>query len=432
MQRAVQRRPRWHVRDADDSARIESVGKREQRPSEAPAQIAKGPRVMQALQVLQPPRFMHLPLGEQFPLHSQRLRKGVRIEHAASLCAPDSPFQGIIERGQFRPALSLEGGTSEHMYHPTTRLLAVLELLQSRGRIGGGELARRLEVDERTVRRYVTMLRDLGIPVEAELGRYGAYRLRPGYKLPPLMFSNEEALAVVLGLLAARRIGLTVDVTATEGALAKIERVLPEALRAQVQAVSGVLTLDLRNSLQAPASSEIVVALSVGAQESRRVWMRYRSGWSNDAETAREIDPYGVVYRTGKWYCVGYCHLRGEPRVFRLDRVVEASLRDERFERPAGFDSLAFVIHTLATMPREMPLDVLVKTTLEEARGVMAPGAGTLEEVEGGIRLYGTVQDPEWMARYLASLRWPFEVREPPALKDALKRLAATLTTAAR
>jgi len=318
------------------------------------------------------------------------------------------------------------------MYHPTTRLLAVLELLQSRGRIGGGELARRLEVDERTVRRYVTMLRDLGIPVEAELGRYGAYRLRPGYKLPPLMFSNEEALAVVLGLLAARRIGLTVDVTATEGALAKIERVLPEALRAQVQAVSGVLTLDLRNSLQAPASSEIVVALSVGAQESRRVWMRYRSGWSNDAETAREIDPYGVVYRTGKWYCVGYCHLRGEPRVFRLDRVVEASLRDERFERPAGFDSLAFVIHTLATMPRELPLDVLVKTTLEEARGVMAPGAGTLEEVEGGIRLYGTVQDPEWMARYLASLRWPFEVREPPALKEALKRLAATLTTAAR
>ena len=79
--------------------------------------------------------------------------------------------------------MSPEGVKPEHMYHPTTRLLAVLELLQSRGRIGGGELARRLEVDERTVRRYVTMLRDLGIPVEAELGRYGAYRLRPGFKL---------------------------------------------------------------------------------------------------------------------------------------------------------------------------------------------------------------------------------------------------------
>lgn len=317
------------------------------------------------------------------------------------------------------------------MYHPTTRLLAVLELLQSRGRIGGAELARRLEVDERTVRRYVTMLRDLGIPVEAELGRYGAYRLRPGFKLPPLMFSNEEALAVVLGLLAARRLGLTVDVTSTEGALAKIERVLPETLRAQVQAVSGVLTLDLRSALQAPASSEVVMAISVGAQESRRVWLRYRSGWSGDAESEREVDPYGVVYRTGRWYCVGYCHLRDEPRMFRLDRVVEAALRDERFTRPAGFDSLAFVVQTLATLPRELSLDVLLRTTLEEARGMMAPGAGMLEEVEGGVRLHGTLQDPEWMARYLARMSWPFVVREPPALKEALKRLAATLISGA-
>ena len=318
------------------------------------------------------------------------------------------------------------------MYHPTTRLLAVLELLQSRGRIGGGELARRLEVDERTVRRYVTMLRDLGIPVEAELGRYGAYRLRPGFKLPPLMFSDEEALAVVLGLLAARRMGLTVDVTATEGALAKIERVLPAALRTQVQAVSGVLTLDLRQAVQTPAS-DVVMAISVGAQESRRVWMRYRAGSSDDAqaETEREIDPYGVVYRTGRWYCVGYCHLRETPRLFRLDRVVEAELRDERFAKPAGFDSLAFVIRALATLPRELPLNVLVHTTLEEARQVMLPGAGTLDEADGGVVLHGTVQDPDWMARYLSGLRWTFDVREPPALKEALKRLAAALLAAA-
>jgi predicted DNA-binding transcriptional regulator YafY len=320
------------------------------------------------------------------------------------------------------------------MYHPTTRLLAVLELLQSRGRIGGGELARRLEVDERTVRRYVTMLRDLGIPVEAELGRYGAYRLRPGFKLPPLMFSDEEALAVVLGLLAARRMGLTVDVTATEGALAKIERVLPETLRTQVQAVSGVLTLDLRQAAQTPAS-DVVMAISVGAQESRRVWLRYRSssGWQGtpDAETEREIDPYGVVYRTGRWYCVGYCHLREGPRVFRLDRVAEAQLRDERFVRPPGFDCLAYVIQSLQTLPRELPLNVLVRATIEEARQRMMPGVGTLEETEGGVVLQGTVQDPDWMAHYLASLPWPFEVREPPALKEALKRHAAALLAAA-
>jgi predicted DNA-binding transcriptional regulator YafY len=83
------------------------------------------------------------------------------------------------------------------------------------------------------------------------------------------------------------------------------------------------------------------MAVSVGAQESRRVWMRYRTGAGRSAPTdveatEREIDPYGVVYRTGRWYCVGYCHLRTEPRVFRLDRIVEAQLREERFTRPAG------------------------------------------------------------------------------------------------
>jgi predicted DNA-binding transcriptional regulator YafY len=321
---------------------------------------------------------------------------------------------------------------AERMYHPTTRLLTVLELLQSRGRIGGAELARRLEVDQRTVRRYVTMLRDLGIPVEAELGRYGAYRLRPGYKLPPLMFSDEEALAVVLGLLAARKIGLTVDVTSTESALAKIERVLPDALRSQVQAVSEMLTLDLRAALDAPANTDVVVAVSVGAQTGRRVWIRYQAGGRN-ADSEREIDPYGLVYRSGRWYCVGYCHLRQEPRVFRLDRVQAASLRDETFTRPDGFDSLAFVIRSVAMLPSELTLDVRIHTSLEQARRWVLPGVGVLESTEQDdvVALRGYVQDVHWMARYLAGLHWPVTILEPPELKAAIRQHAAALMTAA-
>src|SRR5918993_915515 len=92
-------------------------------------------------------------------------------------------------------------------YRPTTRLLSMLELLQARGRMGGPELARRLEVGERTVRRYVAMLQEMGVPVEAERGRYGAYTLRPGFRLPPMMFTDEEALALALGLLSARGLG---------------------------------------------------------------------------------------------------------------------------------------------------------------------------------------------------------------------------------
>src|SRR3954454_14144537 len=113
------------------------------------------------------------------------------------------------------------------MYHPTTRLLTVLELLQTYPRLSGPELAARLEVDVRTVRRYIMMLQDLGIPVEGEIGRYGGYALRPGYKLPPLMFTEDEVVALTVGLLMARQVGLGTNSTAVAGALAKLERVLP-------------------------------------------------------------------------------------------------------------------------------------------------------------------------------------------------------------
>src|ERR1041385_8268869 len=107
------------------------------------------------------------------------------------------------------------------MSHPTTRVLTLLELLQSRSHLGAADIADRLEVDRRTVRRYVSALQDLGVPVESEAGRYGGYRLRPGYKLPPMMFTEEEALALSLGLLLARRLGLGDAAPAVEGAVAK-------------------------------------------------------------------------------------------------------------------------------------------------------------------------------------------------------------------
>src|ERR1043166_9389139 len=128
------------------------------------------------------------------------------------------------------------------MSHPTTRVLTVLELLPSRSRMSGAELADRLDVDPRTVRRYVSTLKDLGVPVESEAGRYGGYRLRPGFKLPPMMFTEEEALALIVGLLISRRVGFGDAAPAVEGALAKIDRVLPVRLRGRVQAVQGTLS----------------------------------------------------------------------------------------------------------------------------------------------------------------------------------------------
>ncbi len=307
------------------------------------------------------------------------------------------------------------------MYHPTTRVLTVLELLQSHHRLTGPELATRLEVNARTARRYITMLQDMGIPIEAERGRYGAYRLRAGFKLPPMMFSEDEALAVVLGLLAARRLGLTVAAPAVEGALAKIERVLPANLRERLQAVQASLVLDLARSESAP-SSDVVVTMSQAAQSGRRVWMRYRP--DRGEETERGFDPYGIVFRQGRWYAAGYCHLRETLRIFRLDRVLELRVEEAPFTRPADFDAGAHVIHALATMPNTWEVEVLLLTTLDEARRRISPIFGTFEELPEGVLLRAHGDHLGWMARELVSTGLPLRVRRPAALREELRALA--------
>ncbi len=180
------------------------------------------------------------------------------------------------------------------VYRPTARVLTVLELLQSHGRMTGAELARRLEVNIRTVRDYIEMLGDPGIPVEAERGRYGAYRLRPGYKLPPLIFTEDESLALTLSLLIARVQGFAQASAAFEGVLAKVMRVLPETTRIQVKAVEQTILFD-DDSFRFPPSLLAVTVLSSALQAGQRVQLHYRS--LQGEVTERGFDPYGVVSR---------------------------------------------------------------------------------------------------------------------------------------
>jgi predicted DNA-binding transcriptional regulator YafY len=151
---------------------------------------------------------------------------------------------------------------------PTARVLTVLELLQAHGRMTGAELARRLEVDIRTVRNYGQTLIDLGIPVEAEPGHYGAYRLRAGYKLPPLIFTEDEALALTLSLLVARESGLAASTPAFEGVLAKVERVLAVSRRARIQAVEQTVIFESAAAPTAPKGLAVMV-LSSAIQSGR-------------------------------------------------------------------------------------------------------------------------------------------------------------------
>src|SRR5579884_1774732 len=182
----------------------------------------------------------------------------------------------------------------------------------------GAELARRLEVNIRTVRDYIEMLADLGIPVEAERGRYGAYRLRPGYKLPPLIFTEEESFALTLALLIAREQGLAQTSPAFEGILAKVMRVLPVSTRTQVQAVEQTVLFEEYGVRIAPSMWAVAV-LSSALQSGRQVRLSYSS--PQGELTERGFDPYGIVCQEGIWYTIGYCHLRKSQRLFRLDRI---------------------------------------------------------------------------------------------------------------
>jgi predicted DNA-binding transcriptional regulator YafY len=314
------------------------------------------------------------------------------------------------------------------VYHPTTRVLTVLELLQARGRLSGPEIAERLEVDLRTVRRYVTMLQDLGIPVEAERGRHGGYRLRPGFRLPPLIFTDEEALAIMLGLLAAKRLGLVATASTVESSLAKLERVLPPDVRARVAAVQETLTFDAARDTVIPPT-DTVLTLGTAVNDSRRVMMRYAS--SRGEETERKVEPYGLVNVVGRWYAPGYCFLRTDLRLFRLDRIIAVELLDELFQRPPLFDPLTFVQEALAEAPNVWHVEAVLATTLEHARVAVPAHEATLDAEKDGVVMRMNVEDLEEAARYLVRLRCAFVVRQPAELRDALRVLACQIAEAA-
>jgi predicted DNA-binding transcriptional regulator YafY len=151
--------------------------------------------------------------------------------------------------------------------------------------------------------------------------------------------------------------------------------------------------------------------------------MRYVS--AREEGTERAFDPYGLVYRAGRWYAVGWCHLRGGVRVFRMDRVQQAELRPETFTPPAGFDSVAHLLRSLANTPSAWPVEVLLEVPLEVAQRRVPPVMATLEETPEGVLLRAGTDDLDWMARFLVNLDLPLVVRRPPELREALRRLAA-------
>ena len=307
---------------------------------------------------------------------------------------------------------------------PASRLLGFLELLQRRLVVDGPSAARELGVSERTIRRYAVALHDIGIPVEGQPGVGGGYRLRAGARLPPLMLTDEEAAAAVFGLVLAEQRGLS----AAQGALAKIARVLPDRLTRRVERLRDELRFSGEPE-PPPASSEIllVIAEAVRRRRSLRIGYERRDGtWRS-----REIDPLGIVARRGRWYVPARDRGSESLRTFRADRITSATIGAPAEPPEPGFDPVAHVVQMLARLPYAWAIEVQVDAPVEEIAARIPATLAELRAEGGGTRLEMRADSLAWVAGVLAGMGAEFHVIRPGELRDHLGQLATRLSSAA-
>jgi len=328
------------------------------------------------------------------------------------------------------------------MARPAARVLTLLELLQSGGVRTVGELAGRLGVDGRTVRRYVDHLLDLDVPVESVRGRYGGYRLAPGYRMPPLMLSDEEALAVLLGLVAGRRAGLmTATGTASETAAAKIRRVLPERLARRLDTVLTSLAFTASpGEYPAPDStapdSAVLLCIADAVRHHRPVSIRYTA--ADGQRTERTVHPYGLVAHSGRWYVTGADPGVGDDRTFRLDRIADARNLPGSFEPPAGLDPAQRVLSGLAQAPYRHQVRLRIQATAEQIRARLPASVASIEPAGadpaggGWLRVDLQAERLDWVPAVLASIDRPFVIEGPDELRGLVGALVERLAACAR
>jgi predicted DNA-binding transcriptional regulator YafY len=313
---------------------------------------------------------------------------------------------------------------------PTARVLALVEILQNGGTRSVGDLAERLGVDERTVRRYVAHLLDLDIPVESVRGRYGGYRLAPGYRLPPLMLTDDEAVAVLVGLVSSRS-GTGASRLAAESAAAKVRRVLPRPLAARLGALLDVAHFSDQSHPGPPPEVDVLLLVAEAARDRRTVEIVHAT--RDGRTTERTVQPYGVVARGGHWYLTGLDALSGEVRTFRLDRVSTARRGQGTFEVPAGFEPQDEVLRALARTPWPHAVSVKVHADADAVRSRLPRGLATvtpLGDDEGWTRVELRAERLDWVPGVLAALDADLVVEAPDELRARVRALAERLLRA--
>jgi predicted DNA-binding transcriptional regulator YafY len=307
-----------------------------------------------------------------------------------------------------------------------TRLLRLLGLLSARSGWTGAALADRLEVTERTLRRDIARLRDLGYPIAATTGPYGGYELGAGGRLPPLVLDDDEAVAVAIALRTVAG-GDGSSPAAALSALTKLDQVLPVALREQVRALATV-TIGLRRGNLPPVDVDMLVAVALACRRVETLRFDYRD--ANEAFTSRHVEPYRVVYTDRQWYLVAFDRSRDDWRTFRVDRMSEPRVTGMRFtliDDPP--DPARLVAHGVAVAGYSTRARVRLHVAPERAALMVSPTVAVLEpdDDNSSATLAHIGGDLDWIARYLAGLDCRFDVIEPAALRDELHTLGRRL-----
>jgi len=314
------------------------------------------------------------------------------------------------------------------MYDPVMRVLTVLEILQARDFVSGAELAERLEVDLRTVQRYIVRLKDLNIPIDSSRGVGGAYRLKPGFRLPPLLLTNEEAFALSLGLRALRQIGLSAFAPATEGTLAKLQRVMPSALHDSIRTVEDVVAIE-PGPWVVSTSVECLIKAASAIRTAHGIRFAYQA--HSGAASRRHIEPYAVLHSDGRWYLIGYCLSRRAMRTFRLDRVTDMNISKAGFRRPADFDAIRYMRERMPFVQSDYQIDVWIDMPPDEAQQMFAPWRIAMEPQKNGTRLRCGRDRLEMFAAMLLSTGKRIVVNSPADLRVTFKQIAKRAMQAA-
>ncbi|MEK6272941.1 MAG: YafY family protein [Actinomycetota bacterium] len=315
------------------------------------------------------------------------------------------------------------------MSETSGRLLKLLSLLQARRDWPGAELAERLEVSRRTIRRDVERLRALGYPVESLSGPAGGYRLRAGTAMPPLLLDEDEAIAIAVGLRTAARASVTGIEETSIRALVKLEQVLPAHLRRRVGALgSATIAPPVTGPTVDPQHLTVIAA---ACRESECLRFAYRS--RDGSDTRREVEPHSLVNLGRRWYLVAWDRRRDDWRTFRVDRLDRPAATGATFtarKLPAK-DAAAYVERSISGAPSRFQARVTVHAPATEIASRLPPYWGTFEPLDTHTCEYRAGDDDlGWLAMRIAMLGVDVEVHEPPELIEHLRALARRLRRA--